>query len=204
MTIPWRVFDEAHVFADKLSWPTGIAVWKGGVFVAATPDIWYLRDADGDHRADERRRVFTGFRKFNVQAVMNNLQWGLDHKIYGAGSSNGGHVRRADRGNDGDAPVDLRRRDFRFDPAAGVFEPISGGARFGNTFDDWGNRFLCDIRNPAQHVVLPAHYLERNPFLPTAARPARRGRVRRRDQTLPDQPARAVARAAGPALGRCG
>ena len=162
------VFDEAHVFADKLSWPTGVAVWQGGVFVAATPDIWYLRDTNGDHRADERRRVFTGFRKFNVQAVMNNLQWGLDHKIYGAGSSNGGHIRRADRGNDGDAPVDLRRRDFRFDPAAGVFEPVSGGARFGNTFDDWGNRFLCDIRNPAQHVVLPAHYLGRNPFLPTS------------------------------------
>jgi putative membrane-bound dehydrogenase-like protein len=162
------VFDESHVFADKLSWPTGVAVWKGGVFVAATPDIWYLRDADGDHRADERRRVFTGFRKFNVQAVMNNLQWGLDHKIYGAGSSNGGHVRRGAPGNADDVTVDLGRSDFRFDPAAAVFEPVSGGARFGNTFDDWGNRFVCDIRNPAQHVVLPARYLGRNPFLPTA------------------------------------
>src|SRR5205823_5273608 len=71
-------FDEAHLFAAGLSWPTGVAAWKGGVFVAATPDIWYLRDTDGDGRADERRRVFTGFRKLNVQAVMNNLQWGLD------------------------------------------------------------------------------------------------------------------------------
>ncbi|MFI5454189.1 MAG: PVC-type heme-binding CxxCH protein [Isosphaerales bacterium] len=161
------VFDEGHVFADKLSWPTGVAIWKGGVFVAATPDIWYLRDNDGDHRADERRRVFTGFRKFNVQAVMNNLQWGLDHKIYGAGSSNGGRVRPAGRGEADLAAVDLLRRDFRFDPSSGAFEAISGGARFGNTFDDWGNRFLCDIRNPAQHVVLPARYLARNPFLPT-------------------------------------
>src|SRR5258708_2860164 len=75
--------DDSHIFADKLSWPTGIVAWKGGVFVAATPEIWYLRDGDGDHRADERRRVFTGFRKYNVQAVMNNLQWGLDHRIYG-------------------------------------------------------------------------------------------------------------------------
>ena len=158
------VFDESHVFADKLSWPTGIAVWKGGVFVAATPDIWYFRDSDGDHRADERRRVFTGFRKFNVQAVMNNLQWGLDHKVYGAGSSNGGRVRPAGS-SDADA-VDLLRRDFRFDPSTGALEVISGGARFGNTFDDWGNRFLCDIRNPAQHVVLSARYLARNSFLP--------------------------------------
>ena len=50
------VFDEGHVFADKLSWPTGVAVWKGGVFVAATPDIWYIKDTDGDRRADESAR----------------------------------------------------------------------------------------------------------------------------------------------------
>jgi putative membrane-bound dehydrogenase-like protein len=159
------VLDEGRVFADKLSWPTGIAVWKGGVFVAATPDVWYLRDTDGDLRADERRKVLTGFRKYNVQAVMNNLQWGPDNRIYGAGSSNGGRVRRA--GEPEAAGVDVLRRDFRFDPRDGRFEVISGGARFGNTFDDWGDRFLCDIRNPAQHVVLPARYLARNPYLPT-------------------------------------
>jgi putative membrane-bound dehydrogenase-like protein len=157
-------FDASHLFAERLSWPTGIAVWKGGVYVAATPDIWYFKDTDGDHRADVKRRVFTGFRKYNVQAVINNLQWGLDHKIYGAGSSNGGKIRRADR--EGDPGVDILRRDFRFDPRTEVLEAISGGARFGNTFDDFGNRFLCDIRNPAQHVVLPARYLARNAYLP--------------------------------------
>ncbi|WP_337174017.1 PVC-type heme-binding CxxCH protein [Paludisphaera sp.] len=156
-------FDAATIVADRLSWPTGLAIWKGGVFVAATPDVWYIKDADGDGRAEIRERVFEGFRKLNVQAVMNNLVWGLDHKIYGAGSSNGGEIRRADRP---DAPgVPIPRRDFRFDPTTREFEAVSGGARFGNTFDDWGNRFLCDIRNPAEHVVLPARYLARNPRL---------------------------------------
>jgi putative membrane-bound dehydrogenase-like protein len=158
-------FDESHIFADKLSWPTGITLWKGGVFVAATPDIWYLKDTDGDHKADVRTPAYTGFRKYNVQAVMNNLQWGLDHKVYGAGAGNGGVVRPGDQPSA--KPVSVLRRDFRIDPATGAFEAISGGARFGNTFDDWGNRFLCDIRNPAEHVVLPSHYLERNPYLPT-------------------------------------
>jgi putative membrane-bound dehydrogenase-like protein len=157
-------FDESHVVADKLSWPTGVAVWKGGVFVAATPDIWYFKDTDGDHRADVREKVYTGFRKFNVQAVMNNLQSGLDHHIYGAASGNGGQVRPADQPSA--KPVAVLKQDFRFDPVTREFETISGGARFGNTFDDWGNRFLCDIRNPAQHVVLPSHYLARNPHLP--------------------------------------
>ena len=159
------VFDRGEIFAEKLSWPTGVAVWRGGVFVAATPDVWYLKDHDGDGKADERRRVLTGFRKYNVQAVMNNLQWGLDHRVYGAGASNGGLIREVDAPEaDG---LNVARRDFRFDPDSGAVEILSGGARFGNTFDDWGDRFLCDIRNPAEHVVLPARYLARNPFLPT-------------------------------------
>ncbi|HYV31945.1 MAG TPA: PVC-type heme-binding CxxCH protein, partial [Candidatus Binatia bacterium] len=123
------VFDRSTVFADGLSWPTGVACWKGGVFVVATPDIWYLKDTDGDGKADIHRRVFTGFRKFNVQAVMNNLVWGLDNQIYGAGGSNGGQVRPA---NQPEAkPFVMTRNDFRFDPVTERFELLSGGARFG-------------------------------------------------------------------------
>ncbi len=87
------VFDKATVFADDLSWPTGAACWKGGIFVAATPDIWYFKDTDGDGVADVRQKVFTGFKKLNVQAVMNNPIWGLDNKIYIAGGSNGGTLQ---------------------------------------------------------------------------------------------------------------
>lgn len=153
-------FDKSTVFAEQLSWPTGIACWKGGVFVTATPDIWYLKDTDGDGKADVRRKVFTGFRKFNVQAVINNLQWGLDHWLYAAGSSNGGSIRPGD--NPKAAVKLLRRNDFRIHPVSDDFEVLAGGARFGNTFDDWGNRFICNIRNPVQHIVVPNRYLSRN------------------------------------------
>ena len=156
-------FDRSVVFAEVLSWPTGVACWKGGVFVAATPDIWYLKDTNGDGKADIRRKVFTGFRKLNVQSVMNNLVWGLDNQIHGAGGSNGGQVCPADKPDA--KPFALTRNDFRFDPVTEQFELLSGGARFGGTFDDWGQRFLCDIRNPAQHIVLPQRYLARNPYL---------------------------------------
>lgn len=156
-------FDKSTVFADSLSWPSGIAVWKGGVYVAATPDVWYFKDTDGDGRADIRRKVFTGFRKFNVQAVMNNLQWGLDHHLYGAGSSNSGSIRSGNA-DDPMKGTPLGRNDFRFDPRTEDLEIVSGGARFGQAVDDWGERFLCNIRNPVQHVVLPAEALRRNPF----------------------------------------
>ena len=104
------VFDHSFIFAEGLSWPTGLAFWKGGVFVTATPDVWYLKDTDGDHRADIRRKVLTGFRKYNVQAVMNNLAWGLDHKIYAAGSSNGGQISQAEQGEGRTAPTTRAKR----------------------------------------------------------------------------------------------
>jgi putative membrane-bound dehydrogenase-like protein len=174
-------FDKATIFAEGLSWPTGVACWKGGVFVAATPDIWYLKDTDGDGVADVRVNVFTGFKKLNVQAVMNNLVWALDNHIHGAGGSNGGQIRPGESaGEGGDAgsagvppaissatkwPLIFSRNDFRFDPTTRQMDLLSGGARFGGSFDDWGNRFLCNIRNPAQHIVLSQRYLARNPFL---------------------------------------
>jgi putative membrane-bound dehydrogenase-like protein len=160
-------FDKGTIYAEKLSWPTGIALYRGGCFVAATPDIWYFKDTDGDGRADVRKRVFTGFRKFNVQAVMNNLAWGPDQWIYGAGSSNGGAILALDKPSEKAVP--LSRNDYRFEPVSGKFEVISGGARFGNSFDNWGNRFICNIRNPAQHVLLQSRYLARNPYLVVAS-----------------------------------
>ncbi len=154
------VFDTSSVFAEGLSWPTGVACWKGGVFVAGTPDIWYLKDTDSDGKADVRLRLFSGFRKLNVQSAMNNLVWSLDNHIHGAGGGNGGEIRPGDHPEA--APVVMARSDFRIDPVSNKMELLSGGARFGGSFDDWGNRFLCNIRNPAQHIILPARYLARN------------------------------------------
>jgi putative membrane-bound dehydrogenase-like protein len=158
------VFDESHILADGLSWPTGVTCWKGGVFVTATPDIWYLKDTDGDHRADVREKVFTGFRKYNVQAVINTPLWGLDNRITFAGGSNGGQVSSLKHPEV--SPLRVARNDLRIDPRTATIEAIAGGARFGHGMDDWGNRFLCNIRNPAQHVVFDGTLSARNPFLP--------------------------------------
>lgn len=152
-------YDRSTVFVAGLHWPTAVCCWRGGVFIADAPDIWYARDIDNDGRADELRRVFTGFGHANVQALVNNLRLGADGWIYGAASGNGGTIRVVSRP---DHPlVSVARRDFRFHPDRLDFEAVSGGARFGHSFDNFGQRFLCNIRNPVQHVVLPLRYLER-------------------------------------------
>ena len=113
-----------------------------------------------------RKKAYTGFVKNNVQALVNGLQWGVDNRIYGVTAGNGGAVRPGDRPDA--KPVPVSGRDFAFDPASGRFEAVAGTAQFGNTFDDWYNRFVCANRLVCGHAVLPAHALARNPYLPAA------------------------------------
>jgi putative membrane-bound dehydrogenase-like protein len=160
------VYETATILADGLPWPTGIACWDGGVYVTAAPDIWYFKDTDGDGKADVRKKVYTGFVVYNVQALVNGLQWGVDNHLYGVTAANGGEIRPADKPDA--PPVPIRGRDFRFDPRTGRFEAVSGTAQFGNAFDDWYRRFLSANRLVTGHVVLPIEALARNPYLPAA------------------------------------
>ncbi len=160
-------YEHSHVFATGLAWPTGICPWNGGVFVVAAPDLWYLKDTDNDGQADIRKKLYTGFGMITEEGTANNLIWGLDGWIYGAGSNSGGQVKPVDQPDA--RSISLSGRDFRFHPVTGKFETISGSEQFGNTFDNWNNRFICQNSKPAVHVVLPAHYLARNPYLPVAA-----------------------------------
>ncbi|MEM7015680.1 MAG: PVC-type heme-binding CxxCH protein, partial [Verrucomicrobiota bacterium] len=92
------VYDEATTYAEGLKWPTSIICWDGGVFVGATPDIWYFKDTTGDGVADVKKVVFTGFGegadRLNVQGLTNSLVWGPDWRIYGATARHGGLIKR--------------------------------------------------------------------------------------------------------------
>jgi|TARA_B110000914_G_scaffold50480_1_gene43325 putative membrane-bound dehydrogenase-like protein len=156
-------YETSQVFADGIAWPTGICCWDGGVYVVAAPDLWYLKDTDDDGIADVREKIFTGFGFRNDEGTANNLYWGLDSWIYGAGSNSGGNIQSLQ--NKETKPVSIRGRDFRFHPRTREFQALSGSEQFGNAMDDWGNRFLSQNSKPAVHVVLPSRYLGRNPYL---------------------------------------
>src|SRR5262249_23670272 len=49
------VFDSTTVYADNLPWPSAIACYDGGIFVAATPEILYFKDLKGNGVADQRK-----------------------------------------------------------------------------------------------------------------------------------------------------
>ncbi|MGF1583312.1 MAG: PVC-type heme-binding CxxCH protein [Gemmataceae bacterium] len=75
--------DKFTVFADKLSIPTSIVHAKGGLIVAQAPYVLFLKDTDGDDKADVRKILFRGFGTFDTHAGPSNLRLGLDNWIYG-------------------------------------------------------------------------------------------------------------------------
>ncbi len=155
-------YDKTTVYADKLSWPTAVFYWDGGVFVGAAPDIWYLKDTDGDNKADVRQVVYTGFRRNNVQGLLNSFRWGLDNRIHGATSTVGGEITRPDAPDE--PPVNLNGRDFAFDPLTMKLSPTSGGAQHGMSFDDWGRKYVSSNSDHIQMVMFEDRYVARNKF----------------------------------------
>jgi len=152
--------DNSTVFAKDISWPVSVCCYNGGLFVLAPQYLYYFKDTDGDDKADVREVVLSGFGRGNVQALANNLKWGLDNKIYFAAGRNGGKIQHR-----GKPLLTLGRHDLRFDPKTESFERITGGKQFGLSFDDWGNRFVCSNSNHIQQVVYERRHLARNPYL---------------------------------------
>ncbi|HEU0008636.1 MAG TPA: PVC-type heme-binding CxxCH protein [Verrucomicrobiae bacterium] len=182
-------FEKSTVFADGLPWPTAVTCWAGGVFVGATPDILWMKDTNGDGVADEREVIFTGFaadyapfetNKLNVQALMNSFQWSLDNRIHGATSFSGGKVKLVDtpfarewlqrasastqHATRNKPPLDLRGRDFSFDPRTLEMRAESGGGQHGMTFDNQGRKFVCSNSDHIQQIVYEDRYVARNPY----------------------------------------
>jgi len=162
-------FETATVFADKLLFANGLLPWKGGVIVTAAPHILYLKDTDGDGKADVREVLYEGFATENPQLRVSHPVLGLDGWIYVANGLRGGQIVRHKRPGAATPglpkPINLSGMDFRFDPIGDRAEAITGMGQYGNTFDDWGNRFVCTNRNHLIPIVLPSRYVQRNPYL---------------------------------------
>lgn len=157
------LYEQATLFAEGIPFPNSVLPWRGGVFVTAAPDVLYLKDTDGDGRADQRRVVLSGLAEGNQQLRANGLLWGLDGWIYVANGRSEGVLKRPDEPN---APaISIRRHDFRFQPESGKVEAIAGFSQFGLARDDWGNRFLSWNTNPVRHVVIEESELARHPQL---------------------------------------
>lgn len=155
-------FDKRTVFADNLDYPTGLACWKGGVYVGVAPDLLYLKDTDGDGKADLREVILTGFGKDKAgEAHLNSFRWTPEQRLLISTGMNGGEISMPSRPDL--KSVSVRNLNILLDPRNNSFEITSGGGQHGMSLDDWGNVFVCGNSDPIQMLMYDARYLARNP-----------------------------------------
>lgn len=159
------VTDSSVTFAEKLSEATSILPWKGGLLVTAAPDILYLKDTNGDYRADIKEKLFTGFFKQNYETQISNLQFSVDNWIYANNRGQDGDITYIPK--PGDSSLNVKGGDFRFRLDIDRFENETGPGQFGQDIDFYGNRFVTENSIPVQQMIIPWRYTHRHPYMPS-------------------------------------
>tara|TARA_R110000751_G_scaffold8828_15_gene34295 strand:+ start:8704 stop:12210 length:3507 start_codon:yes stop_codon:yes gene_type:complete len=75
--------DKFTLFAENLNIPTSFTFVNGGILVSQAPYFLFLKDTDGDDKADVKEIVIDGWGVFDTHAGPSNLQRGIDNNIYG-------------------------------------------------------------------------------------------------------------------------
>ncbi len=71
--------DKFTVFADKLSIPTAIEFYRGGAIIQNGTQTIYLKDLDGDDRADLKQVLITGWALGDTHGGVSNFHYGHDN-----------------------------------------------------------------------------------------------------------------------------
>ncbi len=135
--------DKVTNFLTDLNCPTGFQFYKDGVLVMQAPDLWFVRDTDGDGKADWKERVLMGLDSADSHHTANSLV--LDPG--GATYLSDGVFHRTQVET---AIGPVRNIDgciYRLEPLTGKFERYAsyGFANpHGRVFDRWGNDLITD------------------------------------------------------------
>ena len=150
--------DKVTIFADKLNIPTSMAFANDGVIVTQAPHTLFLKDTNGDDKADVREILHTGWGIRDTHAVASNIQYAPDNYIWGVVGYSGFN------GEVGGKKFNFAQAAFRFKPDGRTgFEHLTGstnntwGLGFSETFDVFGSTANND---PSFYVAIPNRYFE--------------------------------------------
>ncbi len=137
-------------FLDGLNCPTGFQFYKDGVIVMQSPDLWFVRDTDGDGKADWKERVLHGLDAADSHHETNSICYEPGGAIY---LSDGVFHRTNVETYNG--PVrNVNGAIYRFEPRTSKFEryiPYGFANPHGRVFDDWGNDIITDATGNANY-----------------------------------------------------
>lgn len=135
--------DECKVFAEGLHQPTGFELGHGGAYVAQQPDVLFLKDENGDDKADSSVRQLVGFCSADSHHGLAAFEWGPGGALYfQEGTFKFSQV---------ESPYGLTRCGeagvWRYDPRTeqfGVHANFAFSNPWGHSFDKWGQDFIAD------------------------------------------------------------
>src|SRR6187200_374683 len=135
--------DKKTIFADKLKQARALKVLEHGVLVGEPPNLWLMKDTDGDLKADSKEVVVNTFGNANggIEHNANSLYWALDNTMYSSE-----HV------------WDIRLRNGKFEPLAA----LSRG-QWLISQDDAGRIYRNVNDSPLFVDYTPSRYYLRNP-----------------------------------------
>jgi mono/diheme cytochrome c family protein/glucose/arabinose dehydrogenase/HEAT repeat protein len=139
--------DKRTVFADGLVQARAVKALDHGILVLEPPNVWLMRDTNGDLKMDTKELVGTdyGRREGGVEGNANSFYWGLDNYLHSAGSN---------------VSYSLRLKDGVFDR-----RPTLSRGEWGASQDDFGRTFRNSSESTLQVDLVPTPYYARNPGL---------------------------------------
>ncbi|MCA9259338.1 MAG: ThuA domain-containing protein, partial [Planctomycetales bacterium] len=157
--------DKFTVFAEGLSIPTAVTFYRGGAIVQNGVETLYLKDTDGDDRADVREKLITNWNLGDTHGGVSNFQYGLDNWIWAMQGYNNSSPRI-----DGKPTQTFRMGFWRFklsqtDPPQVTdleFVRSSNNNTWGLGISEDGLIFGSTANhNPSMFVPIPNRYYER-------------------------------------------
>jgi putative heme-binding domain-containing protein len=149
--------DKCTTFYDKLICPTGFEFSNGGVLVVDEPRILFIKDTDGDDRADHVQQMIDGIATDDTHHTVGAWEFshgGLLHMLEGISLSTTMETPWGPFRNKGTGGG------YVFDPLAQKFSHYRTPG-YGNpwclVFDQWGNGIVGDGTNAKQHWISPLY-----------------------------------------------
>ena len=141
---------KSHVFLDGLNCPTGFQFYKDGVILIQSPDIWYVRDTDGDGKADWKERLLTGMDAADSHHETNSICYEPGGAIY----LSDGVFHRTQVETFNGVLRNTNGAIYRFEPQTNKLTrhvPYGFANPHGRVFDYWGNDIITDATGNANY-----------------------------------------------------
>ena len=146
--------DKSTVFVDDLYQPMGFELGDGGVYVSQQPTLMFLRDTDGDDKADERRVILHGFGTEDSHHSIHAFQWGPGGDLYFQEGTF--HHTQVETPH---GPVRVNYAAvFRYVPKTEkleVFVSYPFANPWGHVVDTWGQHFVSDASGGSNYYGTP-------------------------------------------------